>query len=223
MTGSSPFSTSHRPRTDADKGQSQTLFLALFLLLLAFFILLNTLSTIEEGRSTEVLKSVQDAFPSEIQAQLKDSFLDGDPGSVIGEGVRSRIGAVFQASLPVIEITADPSGSPLYVSVPSRSVFSPALGGVTREAETLARQLVPLLEGRPGEPYMDLQILFGRGDDDAREQASAADQALIIGAASTALRFGALGVPRARVTGGIEPGDGDITRFVFRIHPARGG
>lgn len=198
------------------------MFLALFLLLLAFFILLNTLSTIEEGRSTEVLKSVQDAFPSEIQAQLKESFLDGDPGSVIGEGVRSRIGAVFEASLPIIEITADPSGSPLYVSVPSRSVFSPALGGVTPEAEALARQLVPLLETRPGQAYMDLQILLGRGGD-GRVRDTGADQDLILGASSTALRFGALGVPRARVTGGIEPGDGDITRFVFRIHPARGG
>ena len=114
-----------KPRTDADKGNSLTLFLSLFLLLLAFFILLNSMSTLEEGRSTEVMESVKEAFPSSVRAQMKDSFLSEDPGQMIGEGLRARLGTVFRETLPLVEITADPTGNPhVYPGACGRHFFS---------------------------------------------------------------------------------------------------
>ncbi len=80
---------------EPDKGSSQTLFLSLFLLLLAFFILLNTLSTIEPGRSNRVLESVNRAFPTAFRTEVGDGVLEADPGQVIGETTRARIGEIF--------------------------------------------------------------------------------------------------------------------------------
>ena len=47
---------------------SLPLFLSLFLLLLAFFLVLNSLSTLEGGQGAEVMASVQAAFPNDASS-----------------------------------------------------------------------------------------------------------------------------------------------------------
>src|SRR3546814_19921337 len=93
-----------------DPGASQPLFLSLFLLLLALFILLNAISTIEPGRSNRVLDSVQRAFPSAYRAEIGNGVLEGDPGQVVGEVTRKRIGEIFRRVLPVARVTDRKSG-----------------------------------------------------------------------------------------------------------------
>ena len=67
---------SRAERRGPDKGSSQPLFLSLFLLLLAFFIMLNALSTVEQGRSDRVMESVKRAFPSAVRKNIADDPLD---------------------------------------------------------------------------------------------------------------------------------------------------
>jgi len=201
------------PRVE-DRGSSQPLFLALFLLLLAFFILLNSMSTLEEGRSNEVMESVQQAFPSEIRAAIKDKLLDSDPGQVIGEGLRSRLGAAFRETLPVVEITGDESGNPLYAAVPLRSLVDLARGRVLPAAERLAERLRPILDAPPAGSVLEVQILIGRPDGGR----AASDR--VIAASRLALTFVEARISDRILGAGLEPGDPETLRFVFRTRPA---
>jgi hypothetical protein len=212
-----------KPRTDADKGSSQTLFLSLFLLLLAFFILLNSMSTIEVGKSNEVMESVQDAFPSSVRAQMQQSFLAEDPGQVIGESLRARLGTVFTETLPLVEITADPTGNPLYISVPVEDVFARTTGRVTPAAEDLARRLALVLDQPPVGSILFLDVVFGRNIEPGGRQREAAREAVIFAASTTIARFAELGLPRDRISVGVEQGNPQTVRFVFRTRPTQPG
>lgn len=212
-----------KPRTDADKGNSQTLFLSLFLLLLAFFILLNSLSTLEVGRSTQVMESVKDAFPSSVRAQMEDGFLSEDPGQMIGEGLRTRLETVFEESLPVVEITADPSGNPMYVKLRAEDVFARTTGRITPAAEDLARRLAPIVAQPPAGSMLFLDIVFGRNMSPGNAGQSSISETTILTASRTVERFAELGLPADRISTGLERGDPDSVRFIFRTRPARAG
>jgi len=204
---------------EPDKGASQPLFLSLFLLLLAFFILLNALSTIEPGRSNRVLESVQRSFTAALRDRLGDSMLDADPGQVIGESTRARIGSIFQQTIPVAKVTVEPDGNPIYVSAPAVRLYSAAAGGLTPVGEQLANRLAPLLASPPAGSVMELDILFTISADERGAGRIARAGAV----ADVAERFGRLGIDPALIAAGLEPGQTDTVRFVFRTRPAGGG
>ncbi|GHD60983.1 hypothetical protein GCM10017083_47750 [Thalassobaculum fulvum] len=200
---------------EPDKGASQPLFLSLFLLLLAFFILLNSLSTIEPGRSNRVLESVQRAFPSQFRTRLGDGVLEADPGQVIGETVRAGIGTIFRQVLPVARVTVEPDGNPIYVSAPVARVYSSATGGMTPVGEQLATRLAPLLATPPAGSVLELDVLFTVADDARGTVREARGQAV----SDLVDRFVAAGIEPALVSAGLEPGQSDTVRFVFRTRP----
>jgi len=82
------------------KDQGPVLFLSLFLLLLAFFILLNSLTTLEETKTRAVLSSVSATFqttkPADISVQILISTLGPvpEPEEVIDELQRLWVTAI---------------------------------------------------------------------------------------------------------------------------------
>lgn len=201
---------------EPDKGASQPLFLSLFLLLLAFFILLNALSTIETGRSDQVLESVQRAFPSSLRAAVGDSLLEGEPGQVIGESLRAQIGEVFAQTLPVARITVEPNGNPIYADAPVAQIYAPAIGGLTPAGAAFARRISPLLETPPPGSVLELDVLFqsAPGTSPAEREDRARTAANVI---EGMIGFG---IDPAVLSIGLTPGVSDTVRFVFRTRPA---
>ncbi|MEQ8397682.1 hypothetical protein [Thalassobaculum sp.] len=210
------MSLSRPTMREPGKGASQPLFLSLFLLLLAFFILLNALSTIEPGRSNRVLESVQRAFPSAYRAELGEGVLAGDPGQVIGENARARIGAIFSQVLPVAQVTVEPHGNPIYVQAPTMRVYAPQAGGLTPAGRMLAERLAPLLASPPAGSVLELEVLFSASADDRGTSRDARSRSVsdmvesMVGA----------GIEPSLMAAGLEPGQSDTVRFVFRTRPA---
>ncbi len=206
-------------RKEPDKGSSHPLFLSLFLLLLAFFILLNAMSSVEQGRSNQVLQSVQDAFPSAYRSQIRESMLPDEPGQAIGEALQAAIGTVFRDALPVAELSVDSSGNPLFVSVPARRVYSAAAGGVTPALDQLAERLAPVVNQPPAGSVLEVQVLFGADPSAASEER--AD--LVFRASETIRAFLQAEMAAAVLSTGLEPGATDTVRFVFRTRPSESG
>jgi len=207
---------SRAERREPDKGSSQPLFLSLFLLLLAFFIMLNALSTVEEGRSNLVLESVKRAFPSALRKDLDDTLLDAEPGEVIGESVRAALGTVFREVLPAVTVEVEADGNPIFVSVPMRRVYAPAAGGITPVMEELAGRLAPILNTPPAGSVLDLHILYGADATTSAERR----RTLIFQASETVRAFVAEEVDPAVLSAGVEPRDSEAVRLVFRTRPA---
>lgn len=207
---------SRSERREPDKGTSQPLFLSLFLLLLAFFIMLNAMSTVERGKSDRVLESVKRAFPSGLRGDLGEDPLDADPGQVIDESVRAALGAVFREVLPAVTVEVEADGNPIFVSVPVARVYSPAAGGVTPVMAELAGRLAPILNVPPAGTRLDLQILYGVAGD--LDQGQRGD--LIFRASETVRAFADHEVDPAILSAGLEPREPGMVRLVFRTRPA---
>lgn len=210
---------SRAERREPDKGSSQPLFLSLFLLLLAFFIMLNAISTVEEGRSDQVMESVKRAFPSAVRKEIADDLLDAEPGKVIGESVRAALGTVFREVLPAVVVQVEANGNPIFVSIPAHQVYASAAGGITPVMEELAGRLAPILNTPPAGSVLDLHILYGVAGTASHSER---DQ-LIFRASETVRAFVGREVDPAILSAGLEPSDPDFVRLIFRTRPAGAG
>lgn len=152
-----------------DKGQSLTLFLSLFLLLLAFFILLNSLSKPNEGKSDQVLESVKQAFPADIQARISEGLLgeDGPPG--LGSESRAELGELFKKVIPGSDPKADPNGNPVRVTILSKTVVNPETGALTVAGRQLTDGLADIFRKYAPKMNITVEIMTGVNPDMATE------------------------------------------------------
>lgn len=121
---------------------SQVLALSLFLMLLAFFIVLSTFSDFEEAKVSAVQTSVDEAFSSASDIMGETAT----PSDKAGDDFASQTGqafddieAVLKAQIGLISITRDTQSGLMTISVPEKSVFedhlSPYGGGKTLASE----------------------------------------------------------------------------------------
>ncbi|HPF78312.1 MAG TPA: hypothetical protein PLF01_03370 [Alphaproteobacteria bacterium] len=122
------FKRRRRNRTQtsgADAGQM--LNLSLFIMLLAFFIVLNSLSSYEELKTEQVRRSVELAFAKDPKIQPDQSSARKDPAQALKEGhTFDRIDALFESEIMSFEATSSKSLGIMMVRVPYEK-FSKAI------------------------------------------------------------------------------------------------
>ncbi len=140
---------------DAQKPVPDTgplMFLSLFLLLLAFFILLTAISTLEETKSRDVLSSLAATFKSDIIPDNTAEILVSTLGPVPEpEDVIEDLERLWLTAVPITRVDALTRGRTLQLSLPQTEVFvggQPALRG-DRQAllKATAFALAARLEG----------------------------------------------------------------------------
>lgn len=100
------------------------MFLSLFLLLLAFFILLTAISTLEETKSRQVLSSVAATFKTQVipdnTAQILISTIGPvpEPDEVIDEVER-----LWVTAIPIARVESLTRGRTLQLTIPATEIF----------------------------------------------------------------------------------------------------
>lgn len=98
--------------------------LSLKLLLLAFFILLNALSVIEEDKQRVVIDSVSQAFDGRIQAYKNLSEQAAASGQLSGaRQLAEALADLLDSTLPAIRLTEGASHSEVRIELPSSMLF----------------------------------------------------------------------------------------------------
>jgi len=112
---------------DAQKPVPDTgplMFLSLFLLLLAFFILLTAISTLEETKSRDVLSSLAATFKSDIIPDNTAEILVSTLGPVPEpEDVIEDLERLWLTAVPIARVEALTRGRTLQLSLPQTEVF----------------------------------------------------------------------------------------------------
>ncbi|WP_323795935.1 hypothetical protein [Nisaea sp.] len=112
---------------DKARGASQLgslpLFLSLFLLLLAFFIFLNSISTRQSGKSEHVIDSVRSSFASVLRGGTGEGVFEGEPGKADEKGLRDDFLEAFDPLLSETEIRLERPGNPFYIDFQSGRLF----------------------------------------------------------------------------------------------------
>lgn len=175
---------------------SMLLYLGVFMLLLAFFILLNALSNFHDQKVGAVLRSVDEAFS--VQAILTGA--PGDRRSARREAARALadLGDLIRAELPLAKVDTSGEGSTLMVTLPASALFvGDGLAIRPDQQGLMDRMARALVASRPG---IDVraEALFGRQ--------GATDMApLVARAGALARSMTALGAPPAALSVGLEP------------------
>ena len=149
-----------RPEPDAG-GSAVGLFLALYLLLLAFFILLNTISTFEEIKARAVKESLSSAFASVMPPTTAQESTSSREGPILAaQEFQEQIAELFETDIKIVRIEVMQPGKLMEIIVPVDLLFEPDDARILEEKnDFMVRMARSLRLTKPGMRYeVEMQI-----------------------------------------------------------------
>lgn len=202
------------PEPEEAADSSTALFLGLYLILLAFFVLLNTMAHIQEERVKAAIASLQATFSSSVLSPGERSRLSLKPGTAgISDSFRSEVRDLFQSAIPLARFDLETRGNVLRVHVRTEALFHRNEARVRADAADLFSRLAAVLaQSDSGELRLVeiMQHIDLIGADKADRRLSTLRSAAL---GRTLVGFG---VPPYRVTVGLGSGDPDEISISFR-------
>jgi flagellar motor protein MotB len=189
--------------------------LSLKLLLLAFFILLSTMSKFEEERSRAVMYSVAVTFAGAVPATEGRRVPDAGIGALDKQASLSdRIRALFQQTLPLVEVETAADGRVLRLEVPAGDLFAMGQSDLRPQRGILLRRLAnALTDPRRGPGLYTVEVLHAVPPGDG-----ASDSRLPAARSGTVVRgLAAMGVPADRLSAGLWPTRANPGQVAFEI------
>lgn len=182
-------------------------FLSLYLVLLAFFIVLASVSQPEAGRAVKAIASVRASFPSDLPLGSPS----GEATNLFVEAERAlpdRVGRLVEADLPVQPPRRDPSTGQIAAETPIEALFEGA--SLSRAGQAFLRRTATFLAAPPEGTRLVVTALVPDGDTLSAERATRIAHALIDA-----------GAPAEAITVGLERAQARAARFFFGVQPAR--
>lgn len=144
--------------------------LSLQLLLLAFFILLTSVSRFETERAHAVIASVQQAFSS-LSEEAAGAFGDSGSATYALAEVERRLGDLAAAGLPITQVAVEQEPGVVRVELPADLLFRPRESAASPAGGDFLDRLMAVLGGLPSGHRYDLSVRLGSGDGNARDVA----------------------------------------------------
>ncbi len=198
-------------------GSSIGLFLGLYLLVLAFFIVLVSISTTEDVKSKAVMDSLTSTFATLLPPSTDlTTFVAKDGDVLAGHTFQREISGIFATVLKIARVEIVRPGLQMRIVLPTEALF---LGRGTRirpARYVLLDRLVSSLSSRPPGLRYDMDFIItatGRG-----EKGMVAGQTLEMSRAGVFAReFLGRGAPPDSVSVGLMPGKEDEIIFLFHV------
>jgi len=139
------------------------LFVALYLILLAFFILLNSVSEHAALRAVAAMESVKSTFNDPRQVENRPTI---DPSAVdiaANDQVLSKISQAFIAKLEIKGRFSTQGGNTFQVQFPADRMFQRGSFRVRGDITPFLDQLVTAVQSAPAGKKQQIAIMFGTG------------------------------------------------------------
>ncbi len=184
-----------------------TLFLALYLVVLAFFIVLVSISSPEKVKSKAVMDSLTTVFSSVLPPTTSPTAFAADEGNVIAVREFQRsISNMFATQLRVARVEEVQPGRLMRVSLPVEAMFQSGQAILRENRFSLLDRIVAAISARPPGLRFDMEFVVGRaGATDAPSPAS--PTAEIDRAGAFAREMLARGAPPNSISVGVGTGD----------------
>lgn len=156
----------HNTPTAQEENQNGTVFvfLSLFLLVLAFFIVLVSISSFEVNKSKAVMKSLTTTFTTIVPTGAEVSDFTAKEGEVLaGSAFQEKITGLFATAFQVAKVEIVKPGRLMQVDMPASALFAGGEDRVRATALPFLDRMVAALGGRlPGMRY-DVEFVIGAG------------------------------------------------------------
>jgi hypothetical protein len=162
--GEVPMLIGESENKNAAAGRCLTLFLSLFLLLLAFFIVINAMSVFEKGRGAAVVDSVNQAFMTAIIPTRLSGAAESDPTEGTERQRLAAIGSAFETILPGAADVLHQTQDRLILTVLAEALFAGQNLQLTIASRNLIEKLVPIVEGTIAQSAIGVEVITGMLD-----------------------------------------------------------
>lgn len=206
--------------------------LSLFIMLLAFFIVLNSLSAYEEKKIGDVVESVEIAFAKDArQKDIAPSVTDSPVQSVNEGSTFERIDALFQAQISSYKKTVDATRGVMTISLPldkfSRAIMAAGQRDLTKMPATrdprgnfMIPTLVSILKSDEKGAVYRMNILMHTPDNPPHYQnQNPSEMGMVMGRVSGfAEKLERGGFSQKLLNVGIKKGKPDMVELNFEPH-----
>jgi outer membrane protein OmpA-like peptidoglycan-associated protein len=142
------FSGGNRPKSDA--GRTITLFLALYLLVLAFFILLVSISSTEEVKSKALMESLTSTFSSVLPPRMDLTAFNATTGDFLAaDEFQRQVTGLFSTVIGVVKVEMIQPGRLMRVELDGDSLFELDKDTVREGQYAFMDRLVAALSANP--------------------------------------------------------------------------
>lgn len=152
------FGGVNRPKSDP--GRSITLFLALYLLVLAFFILLVSMSTVEEVKSKALMHSLSSTFSAVLPPRTDLQTFNATTGNFLAvDEFQRQVTGLFSTVIGVIKVDTIQPGRLMRVELDSNSLFENDQA-VLREGQSgFLNRLVTAMSSNPPGIRFEMEVV----------------------------------------------------------------
>ncbi|MBL4615572.1 MAG: hypothetical protein JKY27_11955 [Magnetovibrio sp.] len=138
------------------------LFLGLYLVVLAFFILLVTISTVEETKSKKVMDSLSSAFTSIVPPSADlTSFKSKDGDVLAGQEFQQQVTGIFSTALGIDKVEMVQPGRQMRLLMKADNLFFTDEARIRPAMYPLLDRTVAALSNRPPGLRFDLEFIIG--------------------------------------------------------------
>ena len=207
-------------KRDTPTNSGNLIFLSLFLLLLAFFILLNALATIEETKTRKVLTSVATTFRSVVDFEAKTQILISDLGPTPKpHEVLDVLEQLWVTAAPITKLEKLTRGQVMQMTLPVNELFLGGKAVLRADRESLFDRTSLLLALKRAGSVTEVRVDLGvkQGED---VLSTAGGRLAIERAARIAAAFVDHETPEDRISVGVQDGDPKMLRVRFEVRDA---
>ena len=221
-SGGYAFSFPALPTADAGGPDiTASLFLSLILLVLAFFIVMVSISRVDAERSTGVIESIAGAFASERSGSAPEGAQRGNV--VDGEDLEQSLKRLFATELAVAEFRAVVPGRILEIEMAGEVLFHRDEARIRLARSRLLDRLVATVTMRPPGQRVDVQGLVSTGTPEGSALPTSPSALSVRRAGAVGEALIRRGLPRSRLAVGFSSDRSDGIVLVFSIGSAEGG
>lgn len=137
-------------------------FLGLFLLVLAFFIMLVSISTFEEVKSSQVMDSLTSTFTTVLPPTSDPVDFNAKDGDILaGEAFQEQITTIFSTAIQVEKIEVVQPGRLMRLQMRVNALYLDGQTTVREDQYPLLDRIVAILSNRPPGLRQDMEIIIG--------------------------------------------------------------
>ena len=137
-------------------------FLGLFLLVLAFFIMLVSISTFEEVKSSRVMDSLTSTFTTVLPPTSDPVDFNAKDGDILaGEAFQEQITSIFSTAIQVENIEVVQPGRLMRLQMRVNVLYLDGQTTVREDQYPLLDRIVAVLSNRPPGLRQDMEVIIG--------------------------------------------------------------
>lgn len=205
-------------KKNAGAPDSTTLFLSLYLVILAFFILLNSIAQINKEQSKQTVASVNKAFTSEKPTETfkKQEIQEPEGQEISLDAYFAQLSSHLEETIQIVDAKKDIAAGTMTLTIPADTLFLPKTATLNSNKKSTLEKIAASISPNKAGTFIEIEFLLHSAHFLKGESPSA--NMLIVNRAGTLARaMISLGVRKNLLSTGIENGNDGNIEVTFRV------